>query len=186
MKRVFFVIAVMLGMIIAMPAIAAPAKAKAPREPKEDQYRPTKIGIIDMQKILQESKVCQKSRNAFMKDLEVKKDQLMEKAKLIQKQEEELNRLDPGVSAEVRRQKTDKLKHDTRDLANLRQDAEMEMKQKDVELTRKLVNEIMVVVRNYARSERYSIILERNTIILAEESADITDKIIKLFDAQKK
>jgi len=44
----------------------------------------------------------------------------------------------------------------------------------------------MTTIRNFAQGERYSLILERSSIIAAEEALDITDKIIKLHDAKKK
>ncbi len=60
------------------------------------------------------------------------------------------------------------------------------MKRKDRDMAQRLFGEIMQVIRNYAKSERFSLILERGTIIAAEEGLDITDKILKIYDSQKK
>ena len=183
MKKVSLLMAsILLGLMIALPVGAAkevPAKDAQPKPP-------LKIGIVDMQKIARESKAAKAVRSDFLKDMEAKKAQIIEKMRDIQKQEEELGRLDPNAPAEKKRQKSDKLKYDTRDLNNLRQDVEAEAKRKEMELTQMLFVDIMKVIRNYAKSERYSIILERGTVVTAEEGFDITDKILKLYDAQKK
>jgi outer membrane protein len=206
MKRIFLTTILLLGYLMVMPALAAkdaPGKEAQSKQKeaqlkeaqnrqkeaqlKEAQSKPQlKIGIVDMQKILRESKSATAVRSSFMKELEAKKEQINTKAKEVQNLEEDLSRLDPGASVEAKRQRTDKLKIEARELNNLRQDVEEEVKRKDREMAQKLFAEIMQIVRNYARNERYSLILERATIIAAEEGIDITDKILKLYDSQKK
>lgn len=172
---------ILLGLSLAMPAMAAK------ENPKDTQSRQQiKIGIVDMQKVVRESRIAKAVRGNFLKEVEAKKAQLVEKMQDVQKQEEELKSLDPSVSVEIRRQKTDKLKHDGRDLNNLRQDLEAEVKRKELEISQKLFVEIMQIIRNYAKTERYTLILERSTVVTAEESVDVTDKILKIYDAQKK
>jgi outer membrane protein len=184
MKKVLlFTTAVFLWLTIMIPVTAA----KDVQPAKDAQAKPTfKIGIVDMQRIARESKTAKAVRGDFLKEMEAKKAQIIEKMKDVQKQEEELSRLDPNTPIDTKRQKSDKLKYDTRDLNNLRQDAEAEAKRKDAEITQTLFVEIMKIIRNYAKTERYSIIFERGTVVTAEESFDITEKILKIFDAQKK
>jgi outer membrane protein len=180
MKKGLWLSLLFLGLMIASPALAA-------REATvKDTQKQMKIGIVDMQKILRESKAANAARASFLKDVEAKKARIIAKATELQKLEEELNRMDATTPLETRRQKTDKLKHDGRELKNLQQDMEEEAKRKEMEMAQKLFGEIMQIVRNFAKSERYSLILERGTIITAEESIDITDRILKIYDGQKK
>jgi len=44
----------------------------------------------------------------------------------------------------------------------------------------------MQVIRNYARNERFTLIIDRMAVITADESVDISERITKLYDAQKK
>ena len=185
MKKVFTRMAttILLGLIIALPAAVAakdvPVKDSQPKPP-------VKIGIVDMQRIYRESKAARSILSDFQKNFEAQKTKITEKMKDIQKQEEEFNRLDPNTPFETRRQKADKLKFDKRDLNNLQQDAEAEAKRKEVEMNQTLLIDIMKIIREYAKAERYSIILERGNILAAEEGFDITDKIVKLYDSRKK
>ena len=163
--------------LLALPAGAAPKAVAAGGS--------AKIGMVDMQRILRESKNSQKIRTAFLKDVEKKQAAITAKEGQIRKLEEEFNRLEPAA-LEARKAKGEQIKHEMRDLKYLREDAEGELKRKEVEITQRVIGEIMQVVRNYARSERFNIILDRMAVITAEESVDITERILKLYDAQKK
>jgi outer membrane protein len=161
------------------------AQAKDPA-PKGGVKEPFKIGIVDMQRILSTSKVAKGVRDDFLKEVEAKRKELLVKAQEVQKLEQELANLDPKATGEERREKQEKLKRQNRELNNLRQDIDEELKRRDREVTQKLIGEILATIRSFAQSEHYMLILERSSIEVAEESLDITDKIIKLYDSKKK
>jgi Skp family chaperone for outer membrane proteins len=48
------------------------------------------------------------------------------------------------------------------------------------------MEDIWDIVYGIFHKERYSLILERSTIVIADDSIDITDKIIRIYDARKK
>jgi outer membrane protein len=168
---------VLMIVSIAWPVWAAPPKAVA-------TAGPIKIGMVDMQKILRESKNSQKVRASFMKDVEKKQAAIAAKEGVIRKLEEEYNRLDPNAM-EARKKKGDQIKHEMRELQYLREDAEGELKRKEVEITQKVIGEIMQVVNNYAQGERFTVIMDRMAVITFERSIDITDRILKLYDQKK-
>jgi outer membrane protein len=177
MRYFVWMASVLMIILLALPAWAAPPKAAGGGA--------MKVGMVDMQKILRESKNSLKVRTAFMKDVEKKQAALAAKEGEVRKLEEEFSRLEPGAM-DARKKKGDQIKHEMRDLQYLREDAEGELKRKEMEITQKVIGEIMQVVRTYARSERFTVILDRMAVITAEESIDITDRIMKLYDAQKK
>jgi len=148
--------------------------------------RDLKIGIVDLQKIMRTSKVVKAAMDDFMKEVDAKKNVLTKKAQEVQALEQELAKLDPKTPADQRRDKENTLKRQSRELTNQRQDIEEDLKRRDREVSQKIMAEIMTTIRNFAQGERYSLILERSSIIAAEEALDITDKIIKLHDAKKK
>ena len=178
MKKIVFVVALFMVLLLALPVWAAPKAAAA-------GGGSGKIGMVDMQKILRESKNSQKVRAAFMKDVEKKQTAIVAKEGAIRKIEEEFKGLTPG-DMDGRKKKGDQIKHEMRELQYLKEDAEGDLKRKEMEINQKVIGEIMQVVRNYARGERFTLILDRMAVITAEESIDITDKVLKLYDAQKK
>jgi outer membrane protein len=166
-------IVILIGFLLVLPVMAA----------KEG---PVKIGVLDVQKIMRESKAAKNARTIFQKDVEAKRDTLKAKEKEVKLLEEEIKGADPKMSPEARREKEFKLSREVKELQRLSADMEEELKKKDVELTRKLLGEIMQIVQSFAKKEHYTLILERASVVTADNAIDITDKIIKLYDAQKK
>ena len=60
------------------------------------------------------------------------------------------------------------------------------MKKKDAELTRKLIGEVREIVTALSKKENYTLILEKSAVVTSDNAVDITDKIIQLYDGQKK
>jgi outer membrane protein len=176
MKRTFLLTTVIFALFIAMPVLGAKAKASGP----------VKIGIIDVQKILRESKAAKKAQAVFMKDMETRRAQLIVKEKEIQALDEELKNAHVKLSDEIRKDKAEKLARDIKEFRRLDADAGEELKKMDVELTQKLLGEIRQIVQSFSKSEKYTLILEKNSVAAFDDSVDITDRIIRLYDAGRK
>ncbi|MCX7816893.1 MAG: OmpH family outer membrane protein [Syntrophales bacterium] len=147
---------------------------------------PVKIGIVDIQRILRDSKAAKAARATFEKELEEKRTQVMNKEKAIKNLEEEINKLDPRKEEAQRNEKIKALKQAQRELTYLKQDVDEELRRRDMELSRKLLEEIVTIVRDFARNEKFTAIFERSAIVTANEAIDITDRIIKIYDSRKR
>jgi len=73
-----------------------------------------------------------------------------------------------------------------KELKRLESDSNEQLKKKDAELTQKILVDIQQILKQFSKSENYSMIFEKKTALVVGESFDVTDKIIKLYDAQKK
>ena len=173
MKKLFVVFGIIMGFLLAaMPVMAATA--------------PVKIGVIDTQKILRESKAAKAAQSVFMKELEAKRAVYQAKEKEIKSLDDELKNQNIKLSAEIRKEKTEKLAQEVKEIKRLGTDMEEELKKKEVELTRRLLSEIAQIVRTFSKKEHYTVIFEKGSVIVADDAVDITDRIIKLYDAGKK
>jgi outer membrane protein len=172
MKR-FFSLALMAAviMIIMPPTVVTAADVK--------------IGVIDTQRIMMQSKTTADIRANFLKELDSKKDLLIEKQKAAQMLDEELKTKAEEMTYETRRDKADLLAKKAKELKRMREEIEMEAKSKDEELSRKFLREIGEIVREYQKKEKFTIIFEKSTIVASDESIDITDKIIQIYDTVK-
>jgi len=180
-KCFFWAASLVLIIFLALPAWAAPPRAAGGGGGTVGG----KIGLVDMQRLLRDSKNARNVRAAFLKDVEKKQEAIKNQEAEVRKSEEEFNRLAPSA-LEERKRKAEQIKKEARELQHLREDAEAELKRKDAEITQKVLGEIMQVIRNYARNERFTLILDRMAVITADESVDITERIIKIYDSQKK
>lgn len=144
---------------------------------------PLKIGIIDTQKIIRETKAAKNARAAFQKELDAKRAILEAKGKDVRNIEEQLKKAgQSAASAKL----TDDLAKEVKEFNRLKSDIEEELKKKDVELTQKIVGEIRQVVQEFSKGEGYTLIMEKSSVVTYSDAIDITDRIIKLYDGQKK
>jgi outer membrane protein len=144
-----------------------------------------KIGVIDTQRIMRESKAARDARATFLKDVEAKRDVLSIKQKEVQELQEELKNKGKDMAESVRKEKNEKLSQEIKEFNRLKSDFEEELKKKDAELTQKLLKEIQEIVAEYRKKEKYAIIHDKQTLVSYDEAIDITDKIIKLYDVVK-
>ena len=174
MKRPLFLAAILAASLIALPVWAASKEA------------PLKIGVIDTRKIMKESRKAKNAQTLFQRDLEAKRAILMAKDKEIRLLDTELKNPDAKLTAEIRKIKAEKLSQEVKEFKRMQADLDEELKKKDAELTQKLVGEIRQVIRTMVRNESFTLIFEKGSVIHADDAIDITDKVIKLYDGQKK
>jgi outer membrane protein len=168
MKRMLLVgVVLIISLFLALPAMAA-------KEPK--------IGIIDTQKVLREAKAAKSANNTLQKDLDAKRATLVAKGKEVQSLDEEVKK----ATGTDRGEKADKLAQLVKEYKRLDSDLGEELKKKQLELTQKLIIEIRQVVKTISDKENYSLILEKGSVVQNDDSLDITDKVIRLYDSQKK
>lgn len=169
MKKLMLGVSVFVVMVLAVSAFAADVK----------------IGVVDMKKILRESKAAKKAQDVFKKDLEGKRATLVAKQKEIQNMEEQLKKNEAGMTAEARQKAAIQIAKDVRELKLTTGDMDEELKGMDRDLTQKIVNDVMKVVNSYTKKGNYTIILERSNVLDMDQAMDITDAIIKQYDAKK-
>ncbi len=171
MKRILMFCVLLAGFLVAFPVLAAVKEA------------PLKIGVIDTQKVIRDAKAAKNARATFQKDLEAKRTLLEAKGKAVRNIEEQLKSAGQNVASTKLR---DDLTRESKEFNRLKSDLEEELKKKDVELTQRIFGEIRQVVLNFSKSEGYTLIMEKSAVLAASDSVDISDKIIKLYDEQKK
>ena len=176
MKRSLLAGALLIAALLALPVMPALAAKETP----------VRIGVIDVQRILREAKAVKSVRDVFLKDLDTRRIALTERSDKVRQMEKEIKDAEKRMSAAEKKEKNEKLAREVKELKRLGSDFNEEMKKKNVELTRKLIGEIRDVARTFARNEGFTVIMEKGTLFAADEAADVTDKIIKLYDAQKR
>jgi len=146
----------------------------------------TKIGIIDMEKIMKESKAAKEARGMFLMDIESKRNVLKTKENEIRTMEDKLKKKEAGKATGEFKEERENISREIKELKRLRDDMEEELKKKELELQRKLFTEIKGILDEFSKKEKYSIIFEKKEALVFDESADITGQIIELYDSKKK
>jgi outer membrane protein len=144
-----------------------------------------KIGVIDIQRIMRESKAVKKVRDSFQQEVQAKKETMSAKEKEVKNLEEEFKSAKAKLPAEALKEKGEQLAKEGKELKRLRDDLTEELKKENSELTRKVIGEIVATAKDLLKKEHYAVILERNSVVAAGETVDITDELIKLYDGKK-
>ncbi len=145
-----------------------------------------KIGVIDTQKIMLESKAAKEARQVFLMDVEAKRSVLKSKEKEVRNLDQEIKEDGPKMNAATLKSKRDKLSDEMKELKRLRTDISDDLKKKDAELTQKVLKEIDVIVKDYSKKEKFTVIFDRRVVIDFDDKIEITGDIIKIYDGKKK
>lgn len=150
--------------------------------PGEATAAAVKLGVIDTERIMRESRPAKDARALILADLKAKNGQFQEKQAKVKALEEEVRQA-RGSSADPKARKlTDELAREIKELQRLKSDLEEEINKKNAELTRQILQEIAQIVQAFTKEEKYTLILETKSAVSVDESIDITDQIIKLYN----
>ena len=144
-----------------------------------------KVGVIDTQKIVSDSKAGKAAQVVFNKELETKQTSYIAKQKELQTIQDELTTKSKDMTATVYSEKTAKYSKLKKELERMKSETEEDLKARNTELNRKLYTEIATIVSDYCKKEKFTLILEKTYVAAYDGTVDITDKIIQLYDATK-
>lgn len=145
----------------------------------------TKFGAIDIQKVLNESEAGKKAKSDLESLIKSKQSTIDEKGKIIEKMKSDLEKQSSVLSADARKNKEDELEKVVREYQRLVQDSQAEIKKKEAELTDGILKEIRDLVDKIGEEEGYTIIFEKGTVLYSNKGIDITESVLKRFDAAK-
>ena len=145
-----------------------------------------KIGVIDTQRIMAESKAGIATRTLFQKEVQEYNNRLQAKQKEIQALQEELNAKGKEMTAMALAEKQEKFSNTLKGLTRMKNDMTEDLETRDNELSQKILNAIRELVVQYSQKEKFTMILDKNSLVSYDSTVDITDKIIQLYDAAQR
>jgi outer membrane protein len=143
----------------------------------------TKFGYFDLYRVMNQSKRWAKEREAFVKrGTELKKtfDRKKEELNAIR---ESLEKKGAMLNDQARKEKERDYQQKAKDLDRLGQDSDTELKQMDKEMSERFMLNLNRVIKKLGEDGKYSLIIEAGAIAYAAKEFDITDQVIKAFDA---
>jgi len=147
-----------------------------------------KIGSVDIQKAVNECNAGKEAKKALTKDVEKFQRFIAEKQKDLQDMKELLEKQGSMLSPEAREAREKELQTRLRDFQRWGEDIQNEINQKRIEIERNISIGFQKVIQKLGADEGYTLILEKNEniVLFTSKSTDITDLVIKAYDAQKK
>jgi len=147
-----------------------------------------KIAYVDIQKAVNDSNAGKEAKKAITKDVEKFQRLVADKQKELQTLKESLDKQILMLTPDARANKEKEYQNKLREFQRWGEDTQNEVNQKRTEMERNISAALMKVIQKIGADEGYTVILERNEniVLFASKSIDITDRVIKAYDAQKK
>lgn len=157
-----------------------------------------KVGTVDLQKALQEVKAGRDARFKLEKEFNEKKKKIEEEQAGLKKTQEELEKMSKNValSASAKEKKVADFQKRAAAFQDLVQRSQGEMQQREVELTKPIIDGLRSTVPDVAKSKKMDLVFEANSVgptgvssnplLFAQEKTDLTDEVIKVYDEKTK
>lgn len=143
-----------------------------------------RVGYIDTQRVMAKSAAGVTAREALERDKAAMQKQVDTLQSELAKLKDDLEKKGQLLSPEVRKEKQETMERKVRDLRRLADDFEKDLAKKDRELMVKFARDLQGVVQKLGKERGYTLIVDaRAGLIYGAPEADLTEEIIKEFDA---
>jgi outer membrane protein len=145
-----------------------------------------KIGYVDLQRALNESNAGKRARDEFKVQVDKAQASLKKQKDEVDALREQLEKKSLVMKDDERNNLEKELARKGRDFERAYKDSQADLQAKDNELTAGILRELQKVIKQYGDKEEYTLILENssNAVLYSAKDADLTDQIIKLYNAQ--
>jgi outer membrane protein len=144
-----------------------------------------KIGYFDMGRVATESKRMTQEREAILKRGNELKKNFDKKAEELKALKESLEKKGGMLSDQARKDKEREYQQKAKELDRLGQDADTELKQLNKEMNDRVTGKLLKVLKKLGEEGKYTVILDTAILPYVSKDLDITDQVIKAFDAAK-
>jgi outer membrane protein len=146
-----------------------------------------KMGYVDIQKVLNQSDAGKRAKEQLTVKVKKYQEDIGRKQEEVKRLKDVLERQGQLLSESAKSAKEKEYQQLLKDLQRMQKDAQDDLQSKDEELTKRILGDIEKIVNNYGRKNGYSFIFIRNdSMIYADEKADLTDQILAQLNALKK
>jgi outer membrane protein len=160
-----------IGMVVLAMAAAGTARAEV------------RLAFIDIQRALNECRAGKQAKGTFRAHIDQLQSQLEQEQRSVEDLKRQLEQKGALMQPDQRQNLEDeygkKLRRFQDDVKNSRE----ELQQKDNEVTGAIVRDLATVVRQLSEKNGYTMVMEKGTLLWAVPSADITDEVIRSYDA---
>ena len=140
-----------------------------------------KIGVVDMQRALNECNAGKKGKDEVRKKFERAQNELKRQREDLDRLRESYDKKALVLKEEERRNLEKDLEAKSLDFKRKYEDYQRDLKRTDAELTSGIVEQLYGIVGSYAKERGFTVVLETSSgaLVYANPDVDITDEVIK-------
>ena len=170
--------------LVAAAAAAGTAHAQAPAATPASSVATSRIGFVDVQRVLARSAAGVSAREQLEREKATMQKEMDGKRQELEKLRDELEKKGPLMTADTRRDKQDQFERKRRDAARLGDDFQKELEKKEQALLQRVLQDLGGVIERVGKERGYYLIVERRgaVVLYAASEADLTEEIIRAYD----
>lgn len=143
----------------------------------------TKLGFVDMQRVLSEIEEGKSMKARLESEAKKKRAELEKERNAILKDAETLEKQASAMSQEVQTQKAAELQKRQAEFLQKLQRSDQELAQKQNQQLGQILDKLNPIVAKVASREGLDLVVERAAVVYAEPSLDITNEVIRSFNS---
>ena len=143
-----------------------------------------KIGVIDLQKILETSAAGKSIQAQLKKQKEAMEEDLKQKGTEIENIRKRLERESMVMSKDMREEKEREQRIKINDFKSLQKKYRSDLQKLEVDLMNQLQDDIKELVNTIGKKDGYLLIINKFSVLYSPSSADITDDLVKQLNAK--
>lgn len=144
----------------------------------------SKVGYVDLRRVVTDSKKGKAAFAAVESQFGPRGKALENKRKQLEALEQDFIKNAAVMNEASRKQKVEQIDRLKKDFTRSLEDFQYELKKKDFELSQSILKDIEGILKSIGQSEAYTAILESGGLVYGSPTADITDRVIKAYDAK--
>lgn len=142
-----------------------------------------KIGFVDLQKLVSKSSRAQAQQAKLSKWVEEKQRGLENKRKELQDLQEQLQKQGPMLKEETRNAKIKELGLKEMEYKMAEKEAQSQLQTEQRDLDEVFKKDLVNIVKEIRAQKKLSLVLNSMALFAADDAMDVTDDVIKLYDA---
>ncbi|HET9295446.1 MAG TPA: OmpH family outer membrane protein [Candidatus Binatia bacterium] len=145
-----------------------------------------KIGFIDIQRAISDSNAGKRAKERFQAQVKKAEAELLKEKTELERLKADLDKKGPLMKEEERRNLEADLQRRYVNYQRTMTDQQQELRQKEGALTGDILKELEKIVNEIGKSDKFTLILERNQILYSDQGIDVTNKVIEVFNSRNK
>jgi outer membrane protein len=159
-----------------------------PTTPAAQTTNGTRIGFVDIQRVLARSAAGMAAREQLEKEKAVMQKQVDAQRADLEALRDEIEKKGQLLSADARREKQELLERKVRDARRLVDDLQGTLQKKEEAMLGKVLQDLSGLIQRVSKEKGYALVLERqrSSILYASAETDLTDDVIRAYDDETK
>jgi len=145
-----------------------------------------KIGFIDIQRAISESQAGKRAKQNFQVEVKKAENDLLKAKQELERLKSDLDKKGPLLKEEERRNLEADLQRRYVSYQRSMQDQQQSLRQKEGQMTSDILKDLEKIVDEVGKTEKFTLILERNQILYSDQGIDITNKVIEVYNSRSK